>query len=413
MRFVRYHKIYDRAPAGKDAQPSGSSSYDTSTTAQSEWIVQEKIHGANFSIHVTESDIRYAKRGAFLDFDQDCFNDFQRLDDVLRPAARKLWQTSQISTAPDQPPATKRACKQASAASCGEAFKQIAIYGELFGGYLPSEKEAQLGWDALFRSRTTAASRQASCNAKIASRAVQEGVYYASDVKFIVFDIVEFWDNHHAKVGQKDGERTTTFRFWDYDSVKDMGSAAGFLVSDVLLRTPKYADAANYDVNTLQSQLALKLNPNNAALKLLDNLAEGVVIRPAGGAEVTIMKELPVARFMLKRKPARFSEEIDNVETMHGGETPEAVFRTRVARLVNLNRLASVVSKAPQPEGVHATAEEWSFWTEQIVSDFAEDVWEAFWASGCDLGSVDYDMGNEYVENECRCVVGKRYGVVS
>eukprot|EP00397_Hematodinium_sp_SG-2012_P034056 GEMP01036477.1.p1 GENE.GEMP01036477.1~~GEMP01036477.1.p1 ORF type:complete len:397 (+),score=85.05 GEMP01036477.1:316-1506(+) len=389
MKFLRYHKIYDRAT------PANLAAAKQNTT--DEWIVQEKIHGSNFSVHVGEGaeggddiEIRYGKRNGFLDFENDSFYDFQRLDDVLRRCTKQLW----------------------SIAVGGDDWKnnrQVAIYGELFGGWMPSAEEAQCGWDALFKRRTSpSTNQQRETETSIFSRPVQEGVYYSSQMKFVVFDIVEFWEN-------EDG--AFVLRFWPYNRVKQVAENSGFLVSDALLRTKCYAEAANFDVCQLRSQLAVKLNPHCEVLRLFDNLAEGVVIRPASVHEIVVTvdgnpRDEDIAmpqRFILKKKNARFAEEIENCDN-GSTHTHESRFRTRIARLTNFNRLAAVLSKELGNPPSQDDAGQYEAWRAEAVSQMAADVWESFWEKRWDLGALDYDMADEYVEQESARVVEERFG---
>eukprot|EP00929_Paragymnodinium_shiwhaense_P091412 TRINITY_DN51384_c0_g1_i1.p1 TRINITY_DN51384_c0_g1~~TRINITY_DN51384_c0_g1_i1.p1 ORF type:complete len:404 (-),score=52.46 TRINITY_DN51384_c0_g1_i1:182-1393(-) len=395
MRFLRYHKIYD------SATPANLNAAKSSTTT--EWIVQEKIHGSNFSIHLGHAaagrpgggvELRYGKRNGFLDLESDTFYDFQRLDDTLRGSAEKLWSLTRT----DEPPGKNH---------------QVAIYGELFGGWLPSPKDAESGWDALFKRRTAPSAKTSRAETAISAAPVQEGVYYSSRLNFVVFDIVDFWE--------VDG-RAFALRFWPYDRVKQVAEQCGFLVSDALLRTGSYAEAANFDVSRLTSQLASKLNPGSDVLHDFDNLAEGVVIRPASVDDVLIhvdgsSKERDLImpqRFMLKKKHARFAEEIENCDTCFA-DTYEARFRTRIARLANSNRLAAVLSKElgnPPPQDA-SHLHQYKLWRQEAVSQLGADVWEAFWEKDGQLGSVDYDLADAYIAQEAARVVDERFGAIA
>lgn len=112
-----------------------------------EWVVTEKIHGANFSIWINPTEIRLAKRSAFLPDDSGFFSVYDIID-VLKEKARNLYN-------------------YITANQSDEVDMEIAIYGELFGGGYPHK-------DVPVNPR---------------SKKVQNKVWYSPDTQFAVYDI--------------------------------------------------------------------------------------------------------------------------------------------------------------------------------------------------------------------------------
>ena len=109
-----------------------------------DWIVTEKIHGANFSLWVDKDTIRMAKRSAFIPDDSE-FYGAQDIKEDLFKKARILFDWI----------ATK------------SEIEYMAIFGELFGGSYPH--------------------KDVPVNPK--ARKVQKGVWYSPNNEFIVYDI--------------------------------------------------------------------------------------------------------------------------------------------------------------------------------------------------------------------------------
>jgi Rnl2 family RNA ligase len=106
------------------------------------WCVLEKVHGANFSVHVNRSgQMRCAKRTGFLEEHEDFFGHFSML------VRRRLQLTSLAQELLEQDPAAR----------------SVVLYGELFGGrYLHPAVDAD----------------------SMARRPVQTGVWYCPHILF-------------------------------------------------------------------------------------------------------------------------------------------------------------------------------------------------------------------------------------
>lgn len=109
------------------------------------FIVQEKVHGANFSFFTDGKDIKIAKRTAFIEKDEKFYNAHQMLERYRKNAINVFEKVKTIY--PD--------------------LETIVIYGELFGGGY-KHKEVEPVKDAI---------------------KVQKGVEYAPYNEFYAFDI--------------------------------------------------------------------------------------------------------------------------------------------------------------------------------------------------------------------------------
>lgn len=246
-----------------------------------EWVVQEKVHGANVSFLCDGTDVKMAKRTSPLE-EEDKFYDFQQLLETYKPKVLKLYEVL-AERYPD--------------------VKSVSVFGELFGGRYPHPDV------------------QAVRNAIL----IQKGVFYAPGHDFYGFDIYL----HEAEGG----------RYLPVDEVNALFEELGFFYAKTLMRG-SLREALEYP-NAFQSHIAkwLGLPPVD------DNICEGVVIRPAvpmylrNGSRVLIKSKN--ARFAEKKgvKPRNkiFSEPVPYSDELKA-LLPE------MEAYVTENRLANVVS---------------------------------------------------------------------
>lgn len=109
-----------------------------------DWVVTEKVHGANFSFIYENRILGFAKRKAKLDWDDDFFG-FQLVAQKLEDNVLALFEALSLDF-----PAEK-----------------YTLYGELFGGAYPHTEVAAIPHLS----------------------AIQTGVYYSPDIHFCAFDI--------------------------------------------------------------------------------------------------------------------------------------------------------------------------------------------------------------------------------
>ncbi|MDQ7008930.1 MAG: RNA ligase family protein [Candidatus Gracilibacteria bacterium] len=110
---------------------------------EDKFVVQEKIHGANFSIWYDGKEIKYAKRTAFLDKYDDFFEYEwmkQNREKEIKELVEKIWKEQ-------------------------KAEKTVILFGELFGGYYPDTEKIK------------------------GLKNIQAGLWYTNILDFIGFDI--------------------------------------------------------------------------------------------------------------------------------------------------------------------------------------------------------------------------------
>ena len=139
LKHVKYEKIYE------DFNKWKFSKSDYSLFNKTDWVVTEKIHGANFCVHCDGKDIKFAKRKAILPENEDFFGYFSLIDSLKS----KIIQLFIL---------IKNANKK---------VVQISIYGELFGGEYPHP--------------------EVPSNPNV--QAIQTGIYYSPNIEYCIFDI--------------------------------------------------------------------------------------------------------------------------------------------------------------------------------------------------------------------------------
>ena len=310
--------------------------------ASAEWVVTEKIHGANVCFIVTGEDIACAKRKALLG-EGDEFYGFRQVRERLRERLLELG-----SIAAGELPGTE----------------SVAIYGELFGGGYPHPDVAP----------------------EPDVQPIQTGVYYSPRIEFCAFDIaVDF---------SAEAKRE---RLWlDFNVFSDMCERAD-LFSSVPLAIGSQADALNYRVgfdSTIPGRLGLPaLNGPNQA--------EGIVARPS--KNVFIETKRGLARPLIKRKIPGFAERREYHQARPWSPRPRPSFRSpgqaygqagtnddspldrlerQAATLLTINRARSAISKhGPVPgSGALASARQ-----SELVSELVADVWEELKLDAPDL----------------------------
>lgn len=111
-----------------------------------EYVVQEKIHGANFSFWIDENSVKCAKRTAFIG-ESENFYSYEFVVDKYEEKMLKLYSV------------LKQHFEQ-------EDVTEVAVFGELYGGLYPHQDVKDTDHSA-----------------------VQKHVYYRPDEDFIAFDI--------------------------------------------------------------------------------------------------------------------------------------------------------------------------------------------------------------------------------
>lgn len=181
-----------------------------------EWVVQEKVHGANTSFLCDGEDVKFAKRMSVLS-DDDKFYDFQSMLETYDPRVLSLFKRIH-ETHPD--------------------VSAISVFGEMFGGRYAHEGVPAVKGLTL----------------------IQKGVNYTPVHEFYGFDIYLF-----------EGE---SGYYLAVDEVNSLFEAEDFFYARSLMRG-SLAECLKYP-NAFQSKISQWLGLPD----IDDNICEGVVIRP-------------------------------------------------------------------------------------------------------------------------------------
>ena len=187
---------------------------------KTDWIVTEKIHGANFGLVTNGSEVRFAKRKEFLQPEEDFF-DYQCLKHPLVEQVKKIFKILQAER---------------------NDLLKVFVYGELFGGEYPHPDVPAVPH----------------------VQAIQTGIYYSPKIEYCAFDMaVEIKGN------------LVTRNYLDYDKALNLFQQVGIMGSKPLF-IGKYEEALAYSPefdSTIPALFGLPKLP-------FRNPAEGIVIKP-------------------------------------------------------------------------------------------------------------------------------------
>lgn len=339
MKFTSYEKI------GESLRQLQIDDAGYRLLDKTDWVVTEKVHGANFVLVADGQEIRCAKRKAFLEPGENFFY-YQNLLDKLQSRVKEAFalvreRHSQVS--------------------------QISIYGELFGGGYPHpdvqpEPSVQL---------------------------VQTGVYYAPTIEFYAFDLaVESGQNQEIR------------RYYlDCDRAIEIFEAIGLFYARPLF-IGKLERAWDYPIgfdSTIPELLGLP--------PLADNKAEGIAIKPMQSIEVETKKGR--LRPVLKRKIPEFAEDRRYLQSQKWSEPPEkgqsdrlTLLQWEAFNLITENRLINAISKVGSVEG------EGRRLSRQLFRAFLEDILEQLNQNQADalaeIAPQERKLLNEYISEEAR-----------
>jgi Rnl2 family RNA ligase len=305
MRHLAYPKIPTAKQLGSGRSGGGP------------WIATEKVHGAQLVIASDGTGTSVGKRKAWLGGDEPFFG----------------WQLLRAGF--------ERAVRVALA----DGAAAVRIYGELYGGHYPHPDVPPVPGAA----------------------AVQTGVWYAPDVRFALFDVL---DHEHP-------DDSGVYR--TYADVARVAEAAGLDVVPLLGRGPRVS------LDAVPSRFPTRIPQLRNLPPLPANLAEGVVLRPDAALP-------PQDRTVVKVK-------IDEFDEQRFGESRPWDPYTRIpvddlcrlaAGLVNAPRLAGARSKV----GAVPVAE----LLDEVVLDVLVDLSEAYPAAVAALDAA----GQAAVEDAVR-----------
>ena len=163
-----------------------------------DWVVTEKIHGANFSVVAdAEGGTHFAKRSGPLPADED-FYSFRSagLDATLAAAAHRLLEAVRLAA-----PATRSVC----------------VFGELFGGHYPHPAVPPTP----------------------GLQPVQRGVWYCPDLRFVAFDVCASVGGGGGGGGEAAAAAAAAERcFLDFAEARRLARRAGFWFAEPLAQGP-------------------------------------------------------------------------------------------------------------------------------------------------------------------------------
>ena len=272
---------------------------------QAQWVVTEKVHGANFSFVIQpnqeqELEVRCARRKGFIGKGENFFG-HERVFARLRDNMTAVWELvlSKVSTSwsvyQDTP--------------TGVRVQRVTVFGELFGGtYSHPDVDSVPGMQR-----------------------VQYEVEYSPEVRFMAFDVAVHFVGEPGPDGNK--QMMVHKRYMDYDEVMCVLDQAGVpFMAPVAVCSLEQALAM--DVNSMQSTL-----PALFGLPTLENnVAEGVVIKLL--QESTCIKLIDGERAIIKLKSKSFRERSHPSKRFEPDELQQQV----LSRICDA-RLSCVISK--------------------------------------------------------------------
>ncbi|MDY6900302.1 MAG: RNA ligase family protein [Cyanobacteriota bacterium] len=214
---------------------------------KTDWVVTEKIHGANFGIVTDGKTVKFAKRKEFLDSEEDFFG-YQLLQETLVLQAKEIFKILQLQNI---------------------NLDKVFIYGELFGGEYPHPE----------------------VNSVSGVQSIQTGVYYSPNIEYCAFDIA-------AVENGNDGERN----YLDYSIALNLFEKVGMMAAQPLF-IGKYQQAAAYNIE-FESTIPAILNLPQLQKT---NKAEGIIIKPNKSIYIETRKGR--IRPIIKKKIPAFAED--------------------------------------------------------------------------------------------------------
>ena len=275
-----------------------------------EYVVQEKVHGANTSFLCDGETLRFAKRTSMLE-EGEQFYDYPELLERYRDRVLKLFGDIKAK----YPEVT-----------------HISVFGEMFGGLYPHD----------------------GVKTKQKVSLIQRGVCYTPDHEFYGFDIYLF-----TEAGG---------RFLPVDEVNEIFETNGFFYAKTLFRGT--LTECLKQPNAFQSKIAEWLG----LPAIEDNICEGIVIRPVtpmylrNGSRVLIKSknERFAERKSAKRRTKLFIEPVPYSEELKAliveGET-----------YVTENRLANVVSHIGEVHFPKDFGKVMGLFSKDVLEDFLKE----------------------------------------
>ncbi len=189
-----------------------------------DFVVEEKIHGANFSYYVSKDGITHGRRTSFLKNGEKFFNYHDAVD---------KYNENVISL-------RKFIIEQFSYSKNTD----VVVFGELYGGYYPTVPTKK-NWST-----------------------IQKGIYYRPDCSFIAFDVLIIDNDEGFGRWMNIGEKNSVFEMFEIEHCEP-------LFRGTLKECLEYPNDFN---STLPAILGLPTTDD-------PNVCEGTVIRPFNNNE--------------------------------------------------------------------------------------------------------------------------------
>ncbi|MGH1385953.1 RNA ligase family protein [Kordia sp.] len=275
---------YEKMPSS--LKKLGLSESDFSKLEKLSWVVTEKVHGANFSFVYENGMLKFAKRKAYLAWEDDFFG-FQIVVNQLETNIIRLFE----------------------ALSTDISGTKFIMYGELFGGKYPHD----------------------AVTADPNVHAIQTGVYYSPTINFCAFDIAIETEGSSSKT------------YLDYETAVSYFEKHGIFYAKPLF-IGKFSEAVNFDTrinSTIPKQLKLP--------ELTENLIEGVVVKPYNKLENGSISSRPIVKLknseFEEEKKFHQAEKWTYIPKLTSKSEDLSFILDELRNYITTNRLESAVSK--------------------------------------------------------------------
>ncbi|MFN8394707.1 MAG: RNA ligase family protein [Bacteroidia bacterium] len=314
----------------------GLSPQDMRLLERVEWVVTEKVHGANFSFVFDGERLGYAKRKEMLAWTDDFFA-FQLVAERLDAAMMRLFDRIREL----------------------HPYDQAVVYGELYGGHYPHP--------------------EVPADERV--QPIQTGIWYSPTVEFAAFDIAV----------ERQGERT----YLDFVEVMRLCEASGVPCVKPL-HIGKLNDCLFFNTrfdSKVPGSLGLPELKPNLVEGIVVKPATNLMI-PGPKTDIR-----PIFKIKNKEFAEEQFHEAQNWSYQHEGApaSERLMFLVpEVGRYVNANRLQSVISKIG---GLSGGGEERKMQVQQaLAADALETFWEENVGLREDLSDADLRWLTERVE---------------
>lgn len=283
--------------------------------ADLEYVVQEKVHGANTSFLCDGNEVKFAKRTSVL-AEGENFYEYAELLEAYKDRVLSLFGKVKARY---------------------PKITHISVFGEMFGGRYPHD------------------------NVKVSHKLslIQKGVCYTPEHEFYGFDIYLFEDGNN--------------RFLPVDEVNELFEVEGFFYARTLFRGT-LIECLKYP-NAFESKIAEWLGLPT----IEDNICEGVVIRPVvpmylrNGSRVLIKNknERFSEKKSVKTRNKLFAEPVPYSEALKALLPEAEVYVTE-------NRLANVVSHIGEVHFPKDFGKVMGLFSKDVLDDFLKEHGSAY-----------------------------------